>query len=150
MQAGGIDTEQLKRQGIDSAALAEEVSTNGSGTVDRSSNGANGSSAESLNPSAEHEFDDVASVAPQGADSGQDAKTSEDYWSPQTPESPNFQDDYGAIPAVPQHDGTICLKWDESLKSHADHFRVCYDDLMTRCACQLRSTGLAKPLYSAF
>lgn len=31
---------------------------------------------------------------------------------------------HGAISAVPSHDGTECLKWDESLWSHKDHFKV--------------------------
>lgn len=33
------------------------------------------------------------------------------------------EDVHGVIPAVPDHDGTDCLKWDPSLWSHADHFR---------------------------
>jgi hypothetical protein len=36
-----------------------------------------------------------------------------------------FIEQYGAIQPVPQHDGTECLKWDDSLWSHADHFKVC-------------------------
>lgn len=31
---------------------------------------------------------------------------------------------YGQISPVPDHDGTECLKWDESLWSHKDHFKV--------------------------
>ena len=69
-------------------------------------------------------FDSVSSVAPVGAEAGLDAKTPEDYWSPQCPPSPPFTDDYGAISPLPTHDGTDCLKWDESLRSHTDHFKV--------------------------
>ena len=50
----------------------------------------------------------------------------EDYWSPVSdPIRAGNVDDYGAIQPVPQHDGTECLKWDDSLWSHADHFKVC-------------------------
>lgn len=35
-----------------------------------------------------------------------------------------FVEQYGPIQPVPQHDGTECLKWDDSLWSHADHFKV--------------------------
>ncbi len=35
-----------------------------------------------------------------------------------------YADSYGAISPLPAHDGTECLKWDESLWSHAEHFRV--------------------------
>ena len=31
---------------------------------------------------------------------------------------------HGAISPVPSHDGTECLKWDDSLWSHKDHFKV--------------------------
>lgn len=78
LQAGGLDTEQLRRQGFDARALKEAASTtNGSGS--------NGSkpSEQAENPQAVTNFDYVASVAPQGPESGQDAETSEDYWSPQ-------------------------------------------------------------------
>ena len=32
----------------------------------------------------------------------------------------------GKIAPLPEHDGTDCLKWDDSLWSHADHFKVCW------------------------
>jgi hypothetical protein len=35
-----------------------------------------------------------------------------------------FVEQYGAIQPVPQHDGTECLKWDDSLWGHAEHFKV--------------------------
>lgn len=31
---------------------------------------------------------------------------------------------YGDIKPVPSHDGTECLKFDDTLWSHADHFKV--------------------------
>ena len=36
-----------------------------------------------------------------------------------------FVEQYGEIQPVPQHDGTECLKWDDSLWGHAEHFKVC-------------------------
>lgn len=50
-----------------------------------------------------------------------------DFWSPVAaplPASAKLDQPYGAISPVPQHDGTECLKWDDSLWSHADHFKV--------------------------
>ena len=35
-----------------------------------------------------------------------------------------FDEQYGLISPIPDHDGTECLKWDPSLWSHADHFKV--------------------------
>jgi 1,4-alpha-glucan branching enzyme len=51
--------------------------------------------------------------------------TPEDYWTPLESAAGNaeFQDDYGEIRPMPQHDGTECLKWDDSLWSHAEHFK---------------------------
>jgi 1,4-alpha-glucan branching enzyme len=50
----------------------------------------------------------------------------QDYWSPtiDVPAGYVYEDEYGAITPVPSHDGTECLKWDDTLWSHADHFRV--------------------------
>ncbi|KAK9791176.1 hypothetical protein WJX73_007550 [Symbiochloris irregularis] len=79
------------------------------------------------------------------AGNGQDAKTSEDYWSPQVPVEENFKDDYGEIPPVPDHDGTICLKWDQSLGSHADHFRYRWNVYKgMRASIDKNEGGLAK------
>lgn len=50
----------------------------------------------------------------------------EDFWSPSI-DVPNgfvYEDEYGKVSPIPGHDGTECLKWDETLWSHADHFRV--------------------------
>jgi len=63
--------------------------------------------------------DAEAAQAHQGTDSP------EDFWSPVTgPIGAGSVDDYGPIQPVPDHDGTECLKWDDSLWSHADHFKV--------------------------
>ena len=35
-----------------------------------------------------------------------------------------YDEQYGAISPIPDHDGTECLKWDDSLWSHAEHFKV--------------------------
>lgn len=46
-------------------------------------------------------------------------------WSPECPPAPGgyFNEQYGAVAPIPDHDGTACFKWDDSLWSHADHFR---------------------------
>lgn len=31
---------------------------------------------------------------------------------------------YGDVKPVPSHDGTECMKFDDTLRSHADHFKV--------------------------
>lgn len=50
----------------------------------------------------------------------------EDFWSPaiEVPEGFEYQDEYGAISPIPDHDGTECFKWDETLWAKADHFKV--------------------------
>ena len=51
--------------------------------------------------------------------------TPEEYWSPeQQAVEGGYADPYGPISPLPEHDGTECLKWDDSLWSHAEHFRV--------------------------
>ena len=94
----------------------------GNGQAKGGSKGGSGGSASAV----QDPFESVQSVAPVGAESGLDAKTSEDYWSPQCPPSPPFKDDYGAITPLPSHDGTDCLKWDESLRTHTEHFKVAF------------------------
>jgi len=46
-----------------------------------------------------------------------------DYWTPQGEDLGEFVEQPGALSPLPEHDGTDCLKWDDSLWSHADHFR---------------------------
>lgn len=55
-----------------------------------------------------------------------EADNPEDYWSPVRDPLPPGEpvDVYGPISPVPEHDGTECLKWDSSLWSHGDHFKV--------------------------
>lgn len=55
----------------------------------------------------------------------EEAKTLEDLWSPIQQPSPGgeFVEEHGLMSPVPEHDGTACLQWDDSLWSHADHFR---------------------------
>lgn len=50
----------------------------------------------------------------------------EDFWSPtiEVPQGFVYEDEYGSLTPIPSHDGTECLKWDDTLWSHADHFRV--------------------------
>jgi hypothetical protein len=61
----------------------------------------------------------MAGVAPVGIQP-------EDFWSPAVtvPEGHEFIEEYGRVSPIPDHDGTECLKWDPSLWSHADHFKV--------------------------
>ena len=47
-----------------------------------------------------------------------------DYWSPQGQDQGSFDKSLGPISPIPEYDGTECLKWDDSLWSHADHFSV--------------------------
>lgn len=60
------------------------------------------------------------------ASGGTSAKpnNAEDYWSPQGRDQGVFDEKLGYVSNVAEHDGTECLKWDDSLWSHADHFRV--------------------------
>ena len=60
------------------------------------------------------------------ASGGSSAKpdNAEDYWSPQGQDQGIFDESLGSLSPIPDHDGTECLKWDDSLWSHADHFRV--------------------------
>ncbi|KAI8112937.1 hypothetical protein M9434_004256 [Picochlorum sp. BPE23] len=55
----------------------------------------------------------------------EEAKTLEDFWSPIQQPAPGgeFVEEHGLMSPVPEHDGTACLQWDDSLWSHADHFR---------------------------
>lgn len=53
-------------------------------------------------------------------------ETYEDFWSPQLAPAPGgeFVEVYGKIQPLPEHDGTECLKWDNTLWSHGEHFKV--------------------------
>ncbi len=51
----------------------------------------------------------------------------EDFWSPavHVPDGHEFVEEYGAPSQIPNHDGTECFKWDNTMWSAADHFKVC-------------------------
>lgn len=50
--------------------------------------------------------------------------TPEDFWSPQAKGlEEGFQDDYGEISPVPEHDGTKVFETDSMLWDHQEHFR---------------------------
>lgn len=53
-------------------------------------------------------------------------KAPEDYWSPaiEVLDAVEYKDEYGPISPVPNHDGTECFRWDNTLWKKADHFRV--------------------------
>ena len=50
----------------------------------------------------------------------------EDFWSPsiEVPDGYEYVDEYGPISPIPGHDGTECFKWDDTLWSKAEHFKV--------------------------
>ena len=52
--------------------------------------------------------------------------TPEDFWTPLAPppKTAAYKEQYQPIKPPPEHDGTECLKWDDSLWSHADHIKV--------------------------
>lgn len=54
------------------------------------------------------------------------AIVAEDYWSPvlDVPDNHAFVEVYGPMTPVPDHDGTMCFKYDDKLWSKADHFKV--------------------------
>eukprot|EP00879_Flechtneria_rotunda_P003913 GHRR01004153.1.p1 GENE.GHRR01004153.1~~GHRR01004153.1.p1 ORF type:complete len:475 (+),score=109.12 GHRR01004153.1:81-1505(+) len=71
----------------------------------------------------------------------------EDFWSPaiEVPPGCEYRDEYGPISPIPAHDGTGCLKWDETLWSHADHFRYRWNILRNiRNAIDQNEGGLEK------
>lgn len=49
----------------------------------------------------------------------------EDLWAPlvRAPQDGALVDTKGDIFPMPSHDGTECLQWDQTLWSHANHFR---------------------------
>eukprot|EP00891_Asterochloris_glomerata_P008249 jgi/Astpho2/8249/Aster-01334 len=51
--------------------------------------------------------------------------TPEDFWTPLAPppKTAAYKEQYQPIKPPPEHDGTECLKWDDSLWSHADHIK---------------------------
>ncbi|PNH05198.1 1,4-alpha-glucan-branching enzyme 2-1, chloroplastic/amyloplastic [Tetrabaena socialis] len=51
--------------------------------------------------------------------------TPEDYWSPciEVPDNMEYVDEYGPLSPIPNHDGTLCFKWDNTMWSAADHFK---------------------------
>ncbi|KAK9835549.1 hypothetical protein WJX74_002755 [Apatococcus lobatus] len=58
-------------------------------------------------------------------DSTEQASSPEDYWSPFqiTPNDKVYMDPPVKVAPPPEHDGTECLKWDDSLWTHAEHFK---------------------------
>ena len=70
--------------------------------------------------------------------------TPEDFWTPLAPppKTAAYKEQYQPIKPPPEHDGTECLKWDDSLWSHADHIKVGHDSggaglrLQAQQACQ--------------
>lgn len=50
----------------------------------------------------------------------------EDFWTPlrPPPSKGEYKDQYGKLSPVPEHEGTECLKTDDTLWTHAEHFKV--------------------------
>ena len=50
----------------------------------------------------------------------------EDFWCPEVAPVPGglIENPLPAMSPPAEHDGTMCLKWDDTLWSHADHFKV--------------------------
>ena len=50
----------------------------------------------------------------------------EDFWSPATEVEADheFVEEYGSPTPIPSHDGTECFKWDNTMWSAAEHFKV--------------------------
>ena len=50
----------------------------------------------------------------------------EDFWSPlaEVPDGHEFIEEYGTFSPVPSHDGTECFKWDNTMESAREHFKV--------------------------
>jgi hypothetical protein len=50
----------------------------------------------------------------------------EDFWSPlaDVPGDHEFIEEYGTPSPVPNHDGTECFKWDNTMESAREHFKV--------------------------
>ena len=57
---------------------------------------------------------------------GTEGHTAEDFWTPEVAPVPGGLNEAPLPPmkAPPEHDGTSCLKWDDTLWSHADHFKA--------------------------
>lgn len=83
----------------------------------------------------------------------------EDFWTPlrPPPSKGEFKDQYGKLSPVPEHEGTECLKTDDTLWTHAEHFKVQLSvhlhknsyifpkpnkpaSLKARCGCPVQST----------
>ena len=50
----------------------------------------------------------------------------EDFWSPsvEVDADHEFIEEYGSPSPIPSHDGTECFKWDNTMWSAAEHFKV--------------------------
>lgn len=62
----------------------------------------------------------------EGGEGSGELKKPEDFWSPsiEVPDGVEYVEPYGPISPVPNHDGTECFKWDNTLWKKADHFKV--------------------------
>ncbi|CAG9466592.1 unnamed protein product [Pedinophyceae sp. YPF-701] len=75
----------------------------------------------------EQEVGDSVAIAAENLNASDAAP--EDIWAPSRSKGPltPMKDAYGQIEPVPGHDGTECIKWDDTLWSHAGHFRYRWD-----------------------
>ncbi|KAG1664935.1 hypothetical protein FOA52_004457 [Chlamydomonas sp. UWO 241] len=71
----------------------------------------------------------------------------EDFWTPTitVPDNTPYVEPYGAISTIPDHDGTLCFKWDEQLWSQQGHFKYRWEQLRNiRAAIDKNEGGLDK------
>ena len=93
-------------------------------------NGAKTSASSPSSPSTAQEFAASNGVSQKPDNPG-------DYWTPQgKDQGGEWHEQLGALSPFPDHDGTECLKWDDSLWSHADHFKVRHG-ILQLCDCTI-------------
>ncbi len=68
----------------------------------------------------------------------------EDYWSPciEVPDNMEYVDEYGPISPIPNHDGTMSFKYDNTLWSAAEHFKVQAWAMPHNTVCRAAAEGL--------
>lgn len=118
---------ELLRQTLDVANVPVDTISTPSAS---SSKSPSSSSAKSVRPKSVAASDPVQlSALEDGSVTG---LVPEDYWSPciEVPDGMEYVDEYGPISPVPDHDGTMCFKWDNTLWSAAEHFKVRSQELI--------------------
>lgn len=128
---------ELLRQTLDVANVPVDAISTPSASSSKSSSSL---SAKSVRPKSVATSDPVQLSLLDAEGSGT-ALVPEDYWSPciEVPDGMEYVDEYGPISPVPNHDGTMCFKWDNTLWSAAEHFKVCSLGICIISAAELTS-----------